>query len=465
VAGTVADVPRVPEASVAPGVAGRAAVALGATGMLAVAALLVPQLPVGPSLGAVVAAGIGLLAVLTLAVVRYDAAVVLGLCLLPVVAVEPAPPDAVLAIAIAVAAVTSRFRLGRVPLVVTLTIGVLIAVNVLSVIEAVDGPTAARFLGITVYLAVFAVWYAGYLDSTAKARTLLRVYVAGAVLSAVVGAAALKLSLPGRDLFIGDGATRARALFKDPNVFGPFMVPVAMMLLEERFRPRLLHLRGLTSAVLLALLGVGILFSFSRAAWLNAIVATLVTLGVLTLRRGGGRRTFAIVLGLLAALAIIGAAAGATGSISFIEQRAQYQSYDRDRFGAQHAGLEIVRHYPVGVGPGQFQFHYPVETHSTYIRVLAEQGYVGLAAWIVLILATLVLALRNAVLGRDAWGIGSAALLGSWCGLLLNSAVVDTLHWRHLWLVAALIWAAAMRPAPGRAQSIAGSVSRVRTPA
>jgi hypothetical protein len=36
-------------------------------------------------------------------------------------------------------------------------------------------------------------------------------------------------------------------------------------------------------------------------------------------------------------------------------------------------------------------------------------------------------------------------LLGAWCGLLANSAFVDTLHWRHLWFVAALIWVAATR--------------------
>ena len=51
--------------------------------------------------------------------------------------------------------------------------------------------------------------------------------------------------------------------------------------------------------------------------------------------------------------------------------------------------------------------------------------------------------------GRGTYGIGSAALLAAWCGLLANSAVIDTLHWRHLWLVAALIWAAAMRSAEG----------------
>ena len=57
--------------------------------------------------------------------------------------------------------------------------------------------------------------------------------------------------------------------------------------------------------------------------------------------------------------------------------------------------------------------------------------------------------------GRDVWsriihgarislavGIGSTALLAAWAGILANSVFVDTLHWRHLWLVAGLIWAA-----------------------
>jgi hypothetical protein len=65
---------------------------------------------------------------------------------------------------------------------------------------------------------------------------------------------------------------------------------------------------------------------------------------------------------------------------------------------------------------------------------------------IALFLATFLFAARNAVLGRDSYGIGSAALLAAWVGLMINSFVVDTLHWRHLWFVAALIWVGAMRP-------------------
>ena len=79
------------------------------------------------------------------------------------------------------------------------------------------------------------------------------------------------------------------------------------------------------------------------------------------------------------------------------------------------------------------------------MRVLAEQGFAGLFALAALLLFTLGAALRNALLGRDTYGIGSAALLGAWCGILANSFFVDTLHWRHLWLVAALIWAGSMR--------------------
>jgi O-antigen ligase len=134
-----------------------------------------------------------------------------------------------------------------------------------------------------------------------------------------------------------------------------------------------------------------------------------------------------------------------TGSTGFFQERAQVQAYDTARFSAQRTGVHLASEHVLGVGPGQFEQDQPVSAHSIYVRVLAEQGVLGLAALVALLAGTLVLATRNALAGRDAYGVGSAALLGAWCGLLANSAFVDTLHWRHLWLVAALIWVAAMR--------------------
>ena len=89
-----------------------------------------------------------------------------------------------------------------------------------------------------------------------------------------------------------------------------------------------------------------------------------------------------------------------------------------------------------------------LDAHSLYVRAFAEQGVLGLLSLLVLVGTTLMLATRNALTGRHTYGIGSATLFGAWLGLLLNSFFVDTLHWRHLWVVAALIWAGSMRKAP-----------------
>ena len=69
----------------------------------------------------VVAFGVGLLGTLALALSRYDAAVALGL-LLAVVRIEPAPSDLVFAVVIAVAFVTGRLFLERVPLSVSVLV-------------------------------------------------------------------------------------------------------------------------------------------------------------------------------------------------------------------------------------------------------------------------------------------------------------------------------------------------------
>jgi len=64
-----------------------------------------------------------------------------------------------------------------------------------------------------------------------------------------------------------------------------------------------------------------------------------------------------------------------------------------------------------------------------------------------LMFVTLSAATGNAIIGRDTYGVGSAALLAAWCGMLVNSVFIDTLHWRHLWAFAALVWAGSRRPA------------------
>jgi O-antigen ligase len=446
---------------------GPAASAARSTGRLAAAAaLLLLAVAAGVVLSrhplpltVVLAFGFGLLGTLALALARYNTAVALGIFLLAAVRIEPAPADLILFVVIAVALVTGRFDLRRVPLIVTVLLGVFLALNMLASVELVDVGRGVTFFAITLYLVAFSLWLTSYVRSAYTARVVLRAYVAAAVVSAAVAVLALFVAFPGHHLFVN--GPRAQGLFKDPNVLGPFLVPAALLLLEETVAPRLLRARLATKVALISILTVGILFSFSRAAWLNLVVGAFVMFSVLALRRGGGRRAVTFIVAAVSATAVLFAALAVTSSFAFLSERARFQAYDVQRFGAQLSGVELATKYPLGIGPGQFEQVSPISAHSTYVRALSEEGVLGLLVFLALLLLTLGFASRNAILGRDTYGIGSAALLSAWCGVLANSVFIDTLHWRHFWLLAALIWAGAARPlTPARPPS-----SRSTTPA
>ena len=195
----------------------------------------------------------------------------------------------------------------------------------------------------------------------------------------------------------------------------------------------------------------GILFAFSRAAWLNLVIGALVMFVVLSLRRGGGRRALTVVVVGISAASVLFAEALALTSSFVGPERASAPA------GVRHA---TVRRPGVGHRVGREDTHLesgPASSsgsrrssaHSTYVRALSEEGVLGLLVLLALLLLTLMFASRNAILGRDTYGIGSAALLAAWCGLLANSVFIDTLHWRHFWLLAALIWAGAARTVQG----------------
>jgi O-antigen ligase len=403
----------------------------------------------------VVGFAIVLLGAFLLAVTAYDVALAVGVALLAAVRFEPAPADVVFAVLIAVGLATSRFRLRRVVPGAVLLVGAFLAVNLISTVDVANPQRAVSFLGITVYVAALGLFVAAYVTNKSVAQRITRCYVAVAVASAVLASLALFVPFPGHSALTRIG--RAEGLFKDPNVFGPFLVPAALIVMEEILSPRLLHGRRSTKLLMFLALCVGVVVSYSRAAWLNLVVGLLVVLVIVGLRRGGGRRAAQALAVVVAGIVAVSAVVAFTGSVSFLEQRARVQTYDQGRFGAQSESIKWAMQYPFGIGPGQFEKRAHIAAHSMYARALAEEGVPGLLVLLGLMLATLVYAIRNAIKGRDTYGIGSAALLGAWCGILLNGAFVDTLHWRHLWLVAALIWAGASRlyetPAASRAAS------------
>src|SRR5438270_781171 len=115
------------------------------------------------------AGGVTLTGFLLLAIRHYETAIAIGLLLMGIVRFEPAPPDIAFAVIMAVAAMTGRFRLNRVPALLRWIVAVLLVINMLSMMDVVSSSAAVRFLFITVYLAIFALWLTSYVDSPSRA--------------------------------------------------------------------------------------------------------------------------------------------------------------------------------------------------------------------------------------------------------------------------------------------------------
>jgi len=121
---------------------------------------------------------------------------------------------------------------------------------------------------------------------------------------------------------------------------------------------------------------------------------------------------------------------------------AVFQRYDLSRFATYRQAFLLSWSNPLGLGPAQSDIALGMSPHNLYLLVLLECGIVGAltAMWLI---AGSVWRSFSAVFSRNsALAPYSAAIAASLLGLLVNSAFVDTLHWRHFWLLLALPWAA-----------------------
>jgi O-antigen ligase len=378
--------------------------------------------------------------------------------LLGVVRVEPAPTDALFILLILAGVLGGERLRPRVPVPIAVVLAAFVSVTMLSLASAISLSVGLRFEAITVYLAILAVWLTHVLRDADLVRLGIRAYIWCGAISSVVSVIALELHPPGATLLLYANE-RTMGLFKDPNVFAPYLIVPMAILLEEIGRPRLLGWSTRRNVTFLLILMSGLLFAYSRAAWVNFAIAAVVILGVYALRRAGGR-AFRRMLAVLAAIGVAALIAlVATGQLGLFESRSKLQGYDNTRFQNQAIAISKSTARVFGHGPGQASLELVQNAHSTYVETLFESGVIGIALLVTLFGATLLCALVMAFRDGDVHGVGSAALLGIWAGHLLNSGVVDTLHWRHAWIVAAFIWLGSvtrMKTIPGAAGAPAG---------
>ena len=223
---------------------------------------------------------------------------------------------------------------------------------------------------------------------------------------------------------------RLTGFFKDPNVLGPFLVPIAVFFLMRYFRRE-----GNSFTNLLAFLffSFGILLTFSRAAWLNYLTAILIFLFMIIRERKVTIRVVLFISVAIATFLIFWSIAERINIIGinlkdFIITRSSLQEYDYNRFKAQREFVDIMKHVSVifGCGPGNYEKFAGMATHSLYARYIGERGFFGFSLFVVFITLIWRKVFHSSI---------KTFLIPVILGQLVNSLFIDSLHWRHLWLL------------------------------
>jgi O-antigen ligase len=306
---------------------------------------------------------------------------------------------------------------------------------------------AALHTGVSLYLYVSMLIMAAFVanDPVRHTRLILNAGLAGALIAAIAGIVGYFDALPGaHELFTKFG--RAAGTFKDPNVFGPFLVPAilyAMHLLRQPPAPR--ALLPLAACLVLCL---AMLLSFSRGAWLNLAVSfgAYAYLNFLTApsnRSRLGLLFFAGLLPLLAGIAVFAVLQIDAVSALFSERSNLANDYDigpDGRFGGHLKAAGLMLENPLGLGALEFAaVHHHEDVHNVYLSMFLNAGWLGGLLYIAIVLVTLGYGFRQTLRRSPTQSlliIVYAALIGN----VLEGFVVDSDHWRHFYLQLAIVW-------------------------
>jgi hypothetical protein len=249
--------------------------------------------------------------------------------------------------------------------------------------------------------------------------------------------------IPGKDALTLYG--RAKALFNDPNVFGPFLILPAMYALQRVLLGS--SKRAFWGGIIFMIITVGVFASFSRAAWGHlAGSAMMVYLLCFVFVAHAREKVRMLIIALLGAL-MIAVAIGGLLSIPSVQRlfevRATAQNYDEGetgRFGRQAFAFELALSQPLGIGPNEFnQMRVSELPHNSYVNVIHVYGWGGGLAFILLIGTTLWRGLTFVVKSSPN-RLLLIPLISVFVPLSIEAAIIDLDHWRHFYLVAGLIW-------------------------
>jgi O-antigen ligase len=229
------------------------------------------------------------------------------------------------------------------------------------------------------------------------------------------GELAMEAAQPGAAVLsvAGQRWLRAYGLTFHPNVLGGFLAVGLLLSLP------LLQRHGMR--LLWWLMGLGLLLTFSRSAWLSVAVMLPLLAGWLAWHRPALRRALAITLGSTAMVLLVSSLllAGQLFSRLRPSQTASESRSLRERGELISAALDIIADQPLtGIGAGNFSLALidgtssmrPQPVHNVPLLLASEVGVGGGGLWLWLWLAP-ALALGRRQSSPDPWPV---VLAGTW---------------------------------------------------
>lgn len=299
---------------------------------------------------------------------------------------------------------------------------------------------------VSLYLAGSCFLFASFVakNPLAHTRLILNAYLCASIFAATLGVIGYLDLAPGAFEAL-TRYSRATSTFKDPNVFGPFLICGLLTAVHLWLtRPT----RAIPAIAAAGVITVGILFTFSRGAWAATAFAgaLYVYLYMITADRNAQRVKLAgALLAGAALLGVVLAAALQSDDVGqLLEQRASIaQPYDQGaegRFGGQRKALDLAIEHPFGLGSTVFSgFYHHEEPHNVYISMLLNAGWLGGLVYLMICAGTLVLGFRHALRKtktQPLFLIVYAALAAN----IVEGALIDSDHWRHFYLLMGVVW-------------------------
>ncbi|WP_196259011.1 O-antigen ligase family protein [Pelagibacterium limicola] len=363
------------------------------------------------------------------------------------VLIEPSPYEVTFLAAFAVA-LAGGLKLHRdtLPLLALILLFAPFAMIAVFQVRFMDVSDALLFTLVTIFLMITSYFAANFVAQSpfSNMRLIGNAYITAALIASVVGTLAYLGLLPGEGVFLLYG--RAKAFFKDPNVFGPFLILPAMFLLQRALlgTPR----RALIGGALYMVLFVGVFVSFSRGAWGHFAASSAMVFFLCFFLEARAQDKVRMLLLAVGGVMVFAAALMVLLSIDsvaelFVHRFSLTQSYDTGetgRFGRIGYALDLALSNPWGIGPLEFSFLKIVELpHNTYINVIHAYGWGGALAYFSLVVWTAWRSVST-LSRRSPNRLLLIPVFSTAIPLFMLAGIIDTDHWRHWFLVVGLVW-------------------------